>query len=50
MTEETPALKEFRRSLFGDGEPGETMPAAYVLQLRRLTNSAEAIHKIAFIL
>jgi hypothetical protein len=42
MTEETPALKEFRRSLFGDSAPDETMPAAYVLQLRRLTNSAEA--------
>jgi hypothetical protein len=41
--EEPPALKEFRRSLFGDGAPGETMPPAYVLQLRRLTNSAEAI-------
>ena len=40
--EETPALKEFRRSLFGNSAPGETMPAAYVLQLRRLTNSAEA--------
>jgi hypothetical protein len=42
MSEETPVLTEFRRSLFGDLTPGETMPAAYVLQLRRLTNTAEA--------
>jgi hypothetical protein len=40
--EEPPALKEFRRSLFGNSAPGETMPAAYVLQLRRLTDTAEA--------
>jgi hypothetical protein len=40
--EESKALQEFRRGLFGNNAQGETMPLAYLGQLSRLVTGADA--------
>jgi hypothetical protein len=40
--DDSKALQQFRRDFFGFNVGGETMPPAYVFQLRRLVGSAQA--------
>jgi len=40
--DESHALQDFRRGLFGHAGPGETIPTAYLAQLKNLVKSADA--------